>query len=77
MNARKSKSMRRAVRASGHHPRHVELASGNKPTYIAPLIPGMGPGCMFLGQRVLLPSSGRAIYRMLKKAVRQGVPMPA
>jgi hypothetical protein len=79
MNAKKAKSLRKAVHNAGMHPRAIELIP-TKPEFIpAPLInfaggqpqPG-GPGAHFLGRRYLQPSCGRGAYQKLKRAVLRG-----
>jgi hypothetical protein len=71
MNGRKSKAFRRAVRNIGKHPREIKTKPA-KPTFIPPMMPGK-PGATFLGERHLVLSCGRAVYRTLKKADRKGL----
>ena len=71
MNARHAKSIRRGVRAQGLHPRAVKLKEA-KPLFIQAFPVTAGPGCYF-HRRELVPNCGRAVYRNLKKAVRNGL----
>lgn len=79
MNAKKAKSLRRAVRSTGQHPREITLITTKSEFIPAQPIslaggrfqPG-GPGCTFLGRRYIQPSCGRGAYQALKKAVKRG-----
>lgn len=72
MSTKQFKSMRRAVRAVGFHPRDVKLVDV-KPVFIRgiSLFPP-APGAIFLGQRIIQPNCGRGLYKKLKKAERRG-----
>lgn len=67
MSHKAAKQLRKILRAGGNDPRQVTLA--RKPYHIAPLIPGTGPGCIFV-PRDFVPSCGRALYRGMKKLGR-------
>lgn len=69
MNARKSRTQRRAVRQIGKDPREVVLTRGS---YTIPSMHPLGIGCTFT-PREMRPDCGRAIYRTLKKAERRGL----
>lgn len=71
MNQKKAKAIRKALRASGIHPRDVKPIHG--PSHFIPGAPGIAglvagtPGAMFLGHRSLAQNCGRAIYQAAKK----------
>lgn len=70
MNAKKLKSLRKAIRARGLHPRTVELSSGDKPFLVGAFLGR--PGAMFTGQRILTKTCGRAYYQAAKRAIARG-----
>ena len=71
MSAKQFKSMRKAVRSIGKHPREVVIKP-LVPVYIRG-VQFLSPGASFSGQRVIEPSCGRGLYHNLKKAERLGI----
>ncbi len=63
MNAKKLKSLRKAIRARGQDVREVVLSSGDTPRYM---------GQWHMGQRILEKSCGRAFYQIAKRTIKRG-----
>lgn len=72
MNAKKVKSLRKAIRARGLHPRAVETVEPAPGRHIGGLANFIGKNAGFLGQRILTKDCGRAYYQAAKRAVKRG-----
>lgn len=67
MSHKNAKAVRRTLRATGDDPREVQLVP-RRPITLFNLF-GASRGS-FLGQRNLMPTCGRAIYREAKQSLR-------